>query len=120
MKEKNKKVEHKNLFVYGTLEHGQSRHQILENLKFKKARLLRHRKVSPPSLGFPFIISDENSEVEGEVYFELNDDLFFSLDLIEGEGSLYHRIIVEVLTNDGEKIQAYTYYPSDNLLNKFI
>jgi gamma-glutamylcyclotransferase (GGCT)/AIG2-like uncharacterized protein YtfP len=113
-------IESKNLFVYGTLQHGQGRHYVLENLKFEKAILPKHRRISPPSLGFPFIIFDESSEVKGEVYFNLDDDLLKTLDVIEGEGTLYHRNIVEVITQKGEKIQAYTYYPSDVLVKKYM
>ena len=113
-------IESKNLFVYGTLQQGQSRHYILENLKFEKAILPKHRRVSPPSLGFPFIIFDESSEVKGEVYYNVNDELLKTLDLIEGVGTLYHRNIVEVITQKGEKIQAYIYYPSDILVKKYM
>jgi gamma-glutamylcyclotransferase (GGCT)/AIG2-like uncharacterized protein YtfP len=110
----------KNLFVYGTLQHGQSRHHVLEDLKYEKAILPKYKKISPPSLGFPFIIYDETSEVEGEIYYDIDLDLLRTLDLIEGEGSLYHRIVVEVITKDGGKVQAYTYYPSDILLSKYM
>lgn len=110
----------KNLFVYGTLQHGQSRHHVLEDLEYEKAILPKHKKISPPSLGFPFIIFNEASKVEGEVYYDIDRDLLKTLDLIEGEGSLYHRIIVEVLTENKGKVQAYTYYPSDILLNKYM
>lgn len=110
----------KHLFVYGTLQYGQSRHHILEGLRYEKATLPKHKRVSPPSLGFPFIVFNEASKVEGEVYYDIDEELIKTLDLIEGEGSLYHRIIVEVLTEDGTKIQAYTYYPSEILIKKFI
>ena len=115
-----KDAERKNVFVYGTLQHGQSRNYVLENLEYEKATLPKHRKISPPSLGFPFLIFDEVSEVKGEVYYNIDSELLKTLDLIEGEGSLYHRIIVEVLTMKGEKVQAYTYYPSDLLVNKYL
>lgn len=115
-----KDAERKNVFVYGTLEHGQSRNYIIENLEYEKATLPKHRKISPPSLGFPFIIFDKDCEVKGEVYYNIDSELLKTLDLIEGEGSLYHRIIVEVLTIKGEKVQAYTYYPSDLLVNKYL
>jgi len=120
MREKDNRLKDKNLFVYGTLQRGQSRHHVLENLEYEKATLPRHKKVSPPSLGFPFIVYDEDSKVKGEVYYNLSDELLNTLDLIEGEGSLYHRIIVEVQTNQGKNVQAYTYYPSDILINKYM
>ena len=107
------------LFVYGTLQHGQSRHYILRNLKYEPAILQNYKKINPPSLGFPFIIFDEKSEVKGELYYDIDEELLNSLDTIEGEGSLYHRIIVEVLNDKAERIQAYTYYPSEILIKKF-
>jgi gamma-glutamylcyclotransferase (GGCT)/AIG2-like uncharacterized protein YtfP len=115
-----KDVESKNVFVYGTLQHGESRNYVLENLEYEKATLPKHRKVSPPNLGFPFIIFDEDCEVKGEIYYNIDTELLKTLDLIEDEGSLYHRIVVEVLTINGEKVQAYTYYPSDIFVNKYL
>ena len=108
------------LFVYGTLKHGQSRNYILRGLKYKKAFLRHHRKVSPPSLGFPFIIQSESSNVEGEVYFGVDLTLLKKLDLIEGEGELYHRILVKVELENNEQLEAFTYYPSEILIKKFL
>ena len=47
---KSKKEKLSNLFVYGTLQAGQSRNYILKGLKYKKATLFNYRKVQPPSL----------------------------------------------------------------------
>ena len=42
------------------------------------------------------------------------------IDLIEGEGSLYHRILVEVKTvPKGENVVTYAYYPSENLIEHY-
>jgi gamma-glutamylcyclotransferase (GGCT)/AIG2-like uncharacterized protein YtfP len=108
-----------NMFVYGTLRHNKSRGNVLAALEYKKAVLPNHRKVSPETLGFPFIIQDESSEVQGEVYFGVGKDLIRQIDMIEGEGNLYNRIVVEVTTEDGEKVKAYTYYPSDRLVESY-
>ena len=118
--QENKKVKCDKLFVYGTLQYGQSRHYILQHLKFEKAVLPKHRRVSPPSLGFPFIIRDEHSQVNGEIYYGVNDELFQSLDLIEGEGSLYHRILVKVISQNGEEIESFVYYPDKRLINSYL
>lgn len=114
------KVNCDKLFVYGTLQQGQSRHYILQHLKFEKAVLPKHRKVSPPSLGFPFIIRDEHSQVSGEIYYGLDVELFKSLDLIEGEGSLYHRILVKVITQKGSEIECFVYYPDKRLISSYL
>lgn len=107
------------LFVYGTLQHGQSRNYVLGDLMFEKATLINFRKIEPPSLGFPFIIRENNSKVRGEVYFNVSRHLFNHLDMIEGEGRLYHRIIVEVQLDSGKEVKAYTYYPSEILIRNY-
>ncbi|MFX0038049.1 MAG: gamma-glutamylcyclotransferase [Promethearchaeota archaeon] len=108
------------IFVYGTLQHGQSRNYILRGLKYDKATLLNYRKVEPPSLGFPFIIRDNNSSVKGELYYGVEQSLLNQIDLIEGEGNLYHRILVNVKLDDGSGTEAYTYYPSEILTKNYI
>lgn len=118
-KQINNKEKVENMFVYGTLRHDKSRGNVLAELEYKEAILPNHRKISPHNLGFPFIIQDESSEVQGEVYFGLEDALIRKIDMIEGEGSLYNRIIVEVITEDGEQVKAYTYFPSERLVESY-
>lgn len=121
MENKNKRHDKKlnNLFVYGTLQHGQSRNFILKDLSYKKAILPDYKKVEPKSLGFPFIIHEEGSNVEGEVYFEVPDSLLEKIDIIENEGDLYHRTIVKVKTIKEEELEAYVYYPSEDLIKSY-
>lgn len=108
------------LFTYGTLQSGKVRNYLLEGLKFEKAFLPGYRKVTPPELGFPFIIKDSNNKVSGEIYFELKQFHFTQIDLVEGEGSLYHRILLEVKTiSKGIKQTAFTYYPSEGLIEQY-
>ncbi len=108
------------LFVYGTLQQGLTRSEILKGFQYKKAILSNHRKVSPPSLGFPFIIRDDSSSVSGEVYFGVEQSIIEEIDKIEGEGRLYNRILVKVKTDDGKEVKAYTYYPTDYLIQNYI
>ncbi len=114
-----KNYKYDKLFVYGTLQHGQSRNYILRGLKYKKAKLLNYRKMEPPSLGFPFIIHDNNSSVNGEIYYGVGKSLLNQIDMIEGEGKLYHRILVRVKLEDDSDIDAYTYYPSEILFKNY-
>ncbi|MFX1364025.1 MAG: gamma-glutamylcyclotransferase family protein [Promethearchaeota archaeon] len=107
------------LFVYGTLQHGQSRNYVLSGLKYKKAILFNYKKIIPPTLGFPFIIRDDSSNVKGEIYFGLSRSIINQIDLIEGEGQLYHRILVKVNLEDGKSLEAYTYYPSETLIKNY-
>lgn len=114
----NEKCAH--LFVYGTLQHGYSRNHLLQGLRFEKAVLPDHRKVSPPELGFPFIIQENGSQVLGEVYFDLAQSHWTQIDAVEGEGALYHRILVKVKTIPANSmIIAYTYYPSIDLIERY-
>lgn len=105
------------LFVYGTLQSGQSRHHLLNGLRYEKATLYGYKKVQPPSLGFPFIIEDPMASVSGEIYFEVTPLQWEELDKAEGEGSLYHRILVEVETT--EKWTVYVYSPARALMERF-
>ncbi|MHA2007814.1 MAG: gamma-glutamylcyclotransferase family protein [Promethearchaeota archaeon] len=104
------------LFVYGTLQHNKSRSHLLKNLKYKNAILPNFRKISPPNLGYPIIIEDGSSMVEGEVYYNLDESLFQTLDIIESEGYLYHKILVNVKTLENESLLSYVYYPSESLI----
>ena len=104
------------LFVYGTLQHGKSRGHVLKNLKYKKAILPNFRKIVPAQLGYSIILKDKDSLVEGEVYFDLDQSLFEKLDVIEDEGNLYHRILVNIKTLEDEKLPTYVYYPSETLI----
>jgi gamma-glutamylcyclotransferase (GGCT)/AIG2-like uncharacterized protein YtfP len=115
-----KKEECNRLFVYGTLQHNQSRGFVLQGLKFQPAILPHYRKVIPPDLGFPFIVQEENSSVQGEIYYDLDEDIWKKIDLIEGEGNLYRRILVKVKPQNGEDLTAYTYYPLKILIDSYL
>ena len=87
-----------NLFVYGTLQYGESRNYLLKGLSFEKAIIIGYCKIFLQELGFPIILEDEKSYVNGEVYFGVSESLLNMLDVVEGEGSLYHRIVANVKT----------------------
>ena len=108
-----------NLFVYGTLRKGKSRNYLLEGLNFKQAILNNFHKVKNEILNFPIIVKDMNSRVYGEIYFDIDEGLMKQLDEIEGEGHLYHRILVDIEIIEGDKIKAFTYYPHEDLIKNF-
>ena len=116
----NRKVNSINLFVYGTLRQGKSRNYVLKGLDYDVASLPDYKKISPKELGFPFIVKEKGAEVKGEVYYDLDTQLLGNIDAIEGEGNLYHRIEVKVITDKGEEVSAYTYYPSKRLRRAYI
>jgi gamma-glutamylcyclotransferase (GGCT)/AIG2-like uncharacterized protein YtfP len=114
----------RNLFVYGTLQHGQSRNHLLQGLDCRKAILHGYLRMNPPQLGYPFIVkvNQHNAMVKGEIYFGLSQNHWKEIDIVEGEGELYHRIIVEVESferNNSRKIPAFTYYPDEVLISRF-
>jgi len=126
-----------NLFTYGTFlsafwdftnsEHPflmlpGSRHYVLEEHHFMRAKLDRFVRIWPPGLSFPFIIPQESAKVIGEIYFDLPKSKFIELDRIEGEGYLYHRenVCVELLDVPfkGLKVDAVTYVGAPNLISE--
>ena len=109
-----------NLFVYGTLQHGESRNYLLKGLIFEKATIYGYRKIFLEDLGYPIIIRDDKSNVSGEVYLDIHQSLLNRLDVVEGEGSLYHRIVVNVKTITKKTYLAYVYYPSKELITSSI
>lgn len=116
-----KKVYCNRLFVYGTLMHGYSRNYLLQGLSYDKAILKGYRKITPPDLGFPFIKKEDNTYVIGEIYQGLTTSHWTIIDKVEGEGSLYHRILVEVETvPEGRILSAHTYYPSRDIIENYL
>lgn len=124
-----------NLFTYGTFlsafwdftdsEHPflmlpGSRHSVLEEFHFLRAKLDDFIRIWPPGLSFPFIIPQEGF-VLGEIYFDVAPNKFVELDRIEGEGYLYNRANVSVKLLDapfkGLKVDAITYVGSDSLVS---
>jgi gamma-glutamylcyclotransferase (GGCT)/AIG2-like uncharacterized protein YtfP len=126
-----------NLFTYGTflsafwdftnseypfLVLPGSRHYVLEEFHFLRAKLDDFIRIWPHGLSFPFIIPQEGF-VLGEIYFDVAPNKFVELDRIEGEGYLYNRenISVELLDAPfkGLKVDAVTYVGADNLISEY-
>jgi len=126
-----------NLFTYGTflsafwgftnseypfLVLPGSRHYVLEEFHFLRAKLDNYVRIWPPGLSFPFITPRE-SFVLGEIYFDVPPNKFVELDRIEGEGYLYNRETISVELLDapfkGLKVDAVTYVGADNLLSEY-
>lgn len=81
-----------NIFVYGTLKKGGSNHYFLSSSKFIRNQTLKDHSIFAPSgYGFPLLLRDKGGKVHGELY-EIDDITLTSLDMLENEGYLYHRI----------------------------
>ena len=78
----------RNVFVYGTLMKGESNHGLLEESRFIGARSIEGYEMYNAGW-YPAIIPGE-SIIPGELY-EVPERDIQSLDMLEGEGSLYIR-----------------------------
>lgn len=100
------------VFVYGTLMHGQRANHLLGGALFVgKFRLANYAMYNLGS--FPGIRPLRGESVVGEVY-EISEEILPALDRYEGEGSLYNRILVEVV-NEKEITNAYAYMYNDDV-----
>ncbi|MFX1464879.1 MAG: gamma-glutamylcyclotransferase [Promethearchaeota archaeon] len=125
-----------NVFTYGTflsafwdftsaepfLVFPGSRHHVLEEYHFLRAKLDGFTRIWPPGLSFPFI-APQAGVVLGEIYLDVPPNKFVELDRIEGEGYLYNResISVELLDAPfkGLTVDAVTYVGTDNLVSEY-
>jgi len=84
------------VFVYGSLKRGFGNHRLLENegVKFLGEAETPARFKMLHLGGFPGVVPGDQS-IKGEVY-EVNDEVFQSLDWLEGFPSFYNRSQIEV------------------------
>ena len=108
------------LFVYGTLMSKHGRNHMLRGLNNSHAVLRGYKRVWPAREPFPIIVRDLKTEVSGEVYWPVSHTLWQALDRVEGEGHLYHRIIVDVsVPGEPNPKKACMYFPSTQLIEWF-
>ena len=94
----------KKVFVYGSLKQGFGNHRLLESATFLGL------DTTPPDYtmyslgGFPGIIPKGNTPIQGEVY-EVDQDQFERLDMLEGYPSFYNRKLIDTAHGD-----AWIYY----------
>ena len=92
------------VFVYGTLMRGERADNLLRDADFAGDAVLRDYAMY--DLGsYPGIAARKGEAVLGELYY-VDDFTLKRLDEYESEGSLYHRITVQVKTFDGETADA--------------
>jgi len=101
------------VFVYGTLRKGQYNHYLLD-----KARFIKDTRVDGFQMFsrgfFPFLYEGEGSIV-AELY-EINQRIFFSLDLLEGYPHHYQRKIVSDVNGD----EAWIYYFENRMNERYM
>ena len=100
------------VFVYGSLKKGFGNHRFLEDSKYLGEFVTVGSHYHMFSLGsFPGVVREITDvlsfDIHGELY-EVDHDVFRSLDLLESNGSFYTRQYVEVC-NDEEGYLAWMY-----------
>ena len=94
------------VFVYGTLMKGQANHRLLRDESYLGEATLDGYDMY--DLGyFPGIVPGTGT-VRGELYRVVTVELL-SLDVLEGQGTLYSRETVPVRLEDGSAVDAFVY-----------
>ena len=96
------------VFVYGSLKQGHGNNRFLSNSNFIGKGITLDDDFKMISLGgFPGII-DGNNRIVGELY-EIDDEVFQSIDSLEGNGHFYKRELVDIMLLDGKNYKAWIY-----------
>jgi gamma-glutamylaminecyclotransferase len=101
------------VFVYGTLMKGFNNNILLRNsLMIDTATT--EEKYTLVASGIPYLL-DKSSDtyVSGEVY-QVDENTLDSLDSLEGHPVWYNRRIINVISEKGDKIKAWTYFMGGN------
>lgn len=103
------------IFVYGSLKQGFHNHSLIEHSRFLGRATTSQPCVLLPGPGFPFLVKQWKTApqllVEGELY-EVDDDTFAAVDLLEGNGSFYQRQSCLVVSERGP-CQSWIYFLMD-------
>ena len=109
-----------NLFVYGTLKKGFSRHHYLASARFVGVATMRG--VLYDLREYPGAMLSDEGEVRGELY-ELNNAAFGKLDIVEGidqnnpDQGQFVRRLTEVQLTDKSVMRAWVYLLSTKPAN---
>jgi gamma-glutamylaminecyclotransferase len=97
------------IFVYGSLKKGYWNHNLIDRAKLVGFASLDGSHVLLDH-GFPVCVpmSSGRAVVTGEVY-EVNLTQLQTLDRLEGEGHMYHRVKAKITYEDGTKGEVWIY-----------
>ena len=105
-----------NLFVYGTLMDRSVIHRLTgKDFPASPAILKDFIKLSS-HLGYPYIISDKGSKVEGSIIKNIDRQSMRKLDAYEAKGRLYYREKVRVIAA-GEELNCEAYVGNPKFLH---
>lgn len=96
----------RNVFVYGTLMKGETNNHYLENSKFSGMATIEGYEMY--NVGWYPAIIDGDGLIIGELYQVPTDDIP-SIDMLEGEGSLYIKRCETVTDSKGKSSFAFIY-----------
>lgn len=104
---------HPLVFVYGTLKRGFGNHRVMqmaggqfvcEGKTADRLPLIQH--------GLPFLLDQpgHGHHVEGEIFRVPDRDGWKRLDRLEGHPDFYCRKLINIMGEDGETYEAWTYF----------
>lgn len=94
---------------YGTLMKDFENHGCLRNSKMIGQGKTADKMIMTAS-GIPFVSKKkEEDNIHVEVY-EVNDDVLYRLDCLEGHPSFYKREVTDINLTDGTKAKAWMYF----------
>ena len=102
----NRYFSQRKVFVYGTLMSGETNHHYLQNSDCLGLATIEGYDMYDVGW-YPAIVSGDNT-IMGELYQASKDDMS-SIDMLEGEGSLYAKKCERVTTLDGNSTFAFIY-----------
>ncbi len=106
IKSVNEYFSNRNVFVYGTLMNGETNNHYLENSKFSGMATIEGYEMY--NVGWYPAIIDGDGLIIGELYQVPTDDMP-SIDMLEGEGSLYIKRCETVTDSKGKSSFAFIY-----------
>lgn len=95
------------LFVYGSLKRGFHNHSYLRGARFFGEGRTRPEFDLVDLEDFPATVRSGRFHIQGEIY-RVNRRILDDVDLLEGNGIFYKRIIETIFTSDGE-IECWLY-----------
>ena len=102
--------------VYGTLRKGYGNHRLLAGAQseFVGTGNTRDKYLLDASASIPYVYYGvKDKEVPVEVYKPSGDDVWQSLDTLEGHPWHYTRDLIEVELEDGKTVHAWLYFAAD-------
>lgn len=107
------------MFVYGTLMSGFSNNRLLSNSQLvDRGTTEEEYTLAVTSRPFPFLMEEDgNNYVSGEIY-KVDEKTLNAIDQLEGHPEWYERKVVSIVTELGDKLQAWAYFmPKSKLID---